>query len=216
MVEFESFKECCEFLLKNPKYIPTVIDYLEEKGIRHIIPQQRNETDYKYALERLLDIIEFSHKNYGLLHERVELAVELQQVDTFRTEKAKAEAPESLNIVYMTWTEYERGWGQRPDGVSFHLTTDDFNNYIEDTYKGRGNVAPAEYSNPDSKEPKVATTRIKALINLVCVDKSARRWQNEQLYKAFRLEQEPKYRKWMLKNNPEDYEILTSLYNLNI
>lgn len=32
------------------------------------------------------------------------------------------QAPSQHQVVVQEWTEYERGWGQRPDGVSVHLS----------------------------------------------------------------------------------------------
>jgi hypothetical protein len=56
-----------------------------------------------------------------------------------------------------TWTEFERGWGQRPDGCSIHATREDALQFIKD-YRVRarkidGGVVPDEYSREDSKEP---------------------------------------------------------------
>jgi len=48
--------------------------------------------------------------------------------------------------VIKTWTEYERGWGQRPDGVSIHLTKEDNESYEKNYYNGMPDDAPDEYS----------------------------------------------------------------------
>ena len=57
-----------------------------------------------------------------------------------------------------TWTEYERGWGQRPDGCSLHLSKEDAKKYIDNYWKKQraedGGVVPHEYSKQDSDEPK--------------------------------------------------------------
>lgn len=47
------------------------------------------------------------------------------------------------------WTEYERGWGQRPDGVSFYTDVAAAQKHINECYGRRDpkNV-PDEYSNP--------------------------------------------------------------------
>ncbi len=48
------------------------------------------------------------------------------------------------------WTEFERGWGQRPDGISFHQTYEDAQNFVADYLKKNRNEieAPDEYSAP--------------------------------------------------------------------
>lgn len=37
------------------------------------------------------------------------------------------------------WTEYERGWGQRPDGVSYHKSKEDAEQYVKDYDKKYNN-----------------------------------------------------------------------------
>lgn len=46
------------------------------------------------------------------------------------------------------WTEYERGWGQRPDGETFHLSLDEANQYIKDYWKRMPDAVPDIYSRP--------------------------------------------------------------------
>ena len=36
-----------------------------------------------------------------------------------------------LTAYKIVWTEFERGWGQRPDGVSYHLTKEAANQFLE-------------------------------------------------------------------------------------
>ena len=50
--------------------------------------------------------------------------------------------------VIKTWTEYERGWRNRPDGVSIHLTKEDSEFYEKGYYDGMPDEAPDEYSQP--------------------------------------------------------------------
>lgn len=52
--------------------------------------------------------------------------------------------------VCMTWTESERGWGQRPDGFSLHQTKEDCAAYIKAYWATQPDgPAPDEYSRPD-------------------------------------------------------------------
>jgi hypothetical protein len=43
--------------------------------------------------------------------------------------------------------EYERGWGQRPEGYLAFLNESSADNYIADEYKGRTSEAPSVYLN---------------------------------------------------------------------
>ena len=58
-------------------------------------------------------------------------------------------------IVYQGWLESERGWGQRPNGYSLHLSLGDRKRYIENYWDRMPDDAPREYSRP-SCNPKVA------------------------------------------------------------
>jgi len=52
-----------------------------------------------------------------------------------------------MEVLIEEWTEYERGWGQRPDGFSIHLTRKDYDEFIADYWsrQPKGHV-PDEYS----------------------------------------------------------------------
>jgi len=52
-------------------------------------------------------------------------------------------------VIMETWTESESGFGQRPDGVSLHLTRDDYDAYVKDFWHGKGGGAPAIYTRED-------------------------------------------------------------------
>ena len=63
------------------------------------------------------------------------------------------------HVAYLvTWTEYERGWGCRPDGASLHLTQKNAKEYISAYWKTMPKEAPYEYSREDS-----ATGRLVAI-----------------------------------------------------
>lgn len=55
-----------------------------------------------------------------------------------------------MPIAYLvTWTEFERGWGQRPDGYSLHPTKEAWDAFYK-TYRAKMPAsAPDEYSAPD-------------------------------------------------------------------
>lgn len=66
---------------------------------------------------------------------------------------------------YVSWTEYERGWGCRPDGYHFYATAEiatadtkkrlaEMRKREEGTFRG---MAPDEYSSPDNADnPRMA------------------------------------------------------------
>jgi hypothetical protein len=51
-------------------------------------------------------------------------------------------------VVYQPWLESERGWGQRPDGYSIHLTLGDCRRFIEEYWRTMPSGIPDEYSAP--------------------------------------------------------------------
>ena len=59
------------------------------------------------------------------------------------------------------WTESERGWGQRPDGYSLHLTREDSEAYIKEYWDKMPAQVPDEYSRPE--DPKVIDVNAKIL-----------------------------------------------------
>ena len=56
-------------------------------------------------------------------------------------------------VIKVPWVEYERGWGQRPDGYSLHLNVSDAHNFINEYWAKQppreGGMAPDEYSAPE-------------------------------------------------------------------
>jgi len=61
-------------------------------------------------------------------------------------------------VVIVDWTEYERGWGCRPDGVSVHLSVEDARAYAEAYNQTYNNApsAPDEYSMPEIESMGIA------------------------------------------------------------
>lgn len=57
------------------------------------------------------------------------------------------------SLVLQYWTETERGWGQRPDGISLHFNQEDRDQYIKDYWERQpdriNGRAPDEYTFPD-------------------------------------------------------------------
>lgn len=58
-------------------------------------------------------------------------------------------------VVEVEWTEYERGWGQRPDGFSYHPDMLTAKRYIHDFLAGMPPAAPECYVAP--REPRLVT-----------------------------------------------------------
>lgn len=59
-------------------------------------------------------------------------------------------------LYYIEWTEFERGWGQRPDGKSYYATKETAMEAYDKVYEARKNhtgPAPDCYSSPS--KPKL-------------------------------------------------------------
>lgn len=49
----------------------------------------------------------------------------------------------------VSYTEYERGWGQRPDGTSYHRNEEEAKAFVKGIHRDRSGAAPDEYTNAD-------------------------------------------------------------------
>jgi hypothetical protein len=60
-------------------------------------------------------------------------------------------------VVKQEWFESERGWGQRPDGYSLHLTSADRDAFVGDYWGSQPQTFPAPdiYSCPEHNDGKV-------------------------------------------------------------
>ncbi len=67
-------------------------------------------------------------------------------------------------IVLLSWEESERGWGQRPDGCSLHLSAADCDSYVKNYWARMPDDVPHEYMRP-AGEP------VKALVQNSLYDK---------------------------------------------
>jgi hypothetical protein len=77
-------------------------------------------------------------------------------------------------VYKITWTEYERGWGQRPDGYSYHVSKEFAEKYVKDYWKDMPKETPDEYSKPS--EPVLAEVS-EELFNQVQNEKNVRTWR---------------------------------------
>lgn len=92
-----------------------------------------------------------------------------------------------------TWTESEAGWGTRPDGVTLHLTKEDYQKYVDDYWKREkeynpSGVTPHEYTRQDNNLKMIMISE--ELYEKLIQDKDKfglRLWQSE-----FRKESEEK------------------------
>lgn len=71
-------------------------------------------------------------------------------------------APEKVGVVYMLeWDEFERGWGRRPDGTSFHASKESCADFLKAFYAKRGDgPAPNEYESPSSDTPRAVAASL--------------------------------------------------------
>lgn len=80
-------------------------------------------------------------------------------------------------VLAQSWTESERGWGQRPDGYSLHQTKEDRDAFVDSYNKQFNNKAevPDEYSFADGSPTVVVVhtsiyRKLKASKNGIWVD----------------------------------------------
>ena len=64
------------------------------------------------------------------------------------------------------WTEYERGWGSRPDGCSLHLGEENHKKFCAAYWQNMPSNAPDEYSTEDG-DPFLAVVNIELYDRLV-------------------------------------------------
>lgn len=75
-----------------------------------------------------------------------------------------SEEPTMWDAHLITWTETERGWGCRPDGVSLHLSATDARKYVADYWEREkaqnpSGEVPHEYSRPDDDGSPVLVSK---------------------------------------------------------
>lgn len=58
------------------------------------------------------------------------------------------------SIFYMPWIEFERGWGQSPDGCSLHTAPADFSKFVSERELNRPDHAPDVYETPLWSQPR--------------------------------------------------------------
>jgi len=72
------------------------------------------------------------------------------------------------------WTEYECGWGSRPDGYSYHATKELAKAYVDDYWKDMPKETPDEYSRPS--EPVLEEVS-EELFNKIQNERNVRTWR---------------------------------------
>ena len=94
-----------------------------------------------------------------LAESRVGTLARLLKEEKIEKVAPKEKEPRTKEVLYMSWSESERGWGQRPDGYSFHLTEGDRVSFVEEYWKGMPEgPAPDEYSRPDDNPRRIKVT----------------------------------------------------------
>ena len=74
----------------------------------------------------------------------------IQRIDVVPRRRPE-KPPEKYPVLKQHWTEHERGWGSRPDGVTLHLTREDRDIYVNGYHATYNNLdsAPDEYTSAD-------------------------------------------------------------------
>ena len=92
-------------------------------------------------------------------------------------DKKGTHQPTALTAVFVSWTETERGWGQRPDGCSVHLSMEEWKKYFDNHKKGQPKEVPHEYSYPGTPRPVTITDQ--EIITALLKKKSRRYWNSD-------------------------------------
>jgi len=85
--------------------------------------------------------------------------------------------PEVYMAWAIQWTEYERGWGCRPDGTSFHKTKKSAQEFIRQYWKRQPGGVPDEYTSPGT--PHGVIIRSEDLKKRIEKEADVRYWQHE-------------------------------------
>ena len=88
----------------------------------------------------------------------------LRDEGVFPADEEEDAAPQMFPAVVVTWTESERGWGCRPDGVSLHLTTADAAAFIKAYWdwmppRDAEGSPPDEYTRNDNDGSPIQVSR---------------------------------------------------------
>ena len=75
-------------------------------------------------------------------------------------------------ILVLSWTEHERGWGQRPDGISLHVSQEALTTYVDAYWKRQPKDTPNEYEAPGG--PATAHECDDSVVALVAQEKGLR------------------------------------------
>lgn len=67
----------------------------------------------------------------------------MNNIDTFTRKKRKMKP-----IIKQEWNKVKRGYGNKPDGHSLHLTMEDRNKYVEEYWRNMPDEVPDEHSRP--------------------------------------------------------------------
>jgi len=83
----------------------------------------------------------------------------------------------SIIVWKCEWTESERGWGMRPDGISLHVDEAEMQRYIKDYWDGMPKETPHEYSRPEGRCEVIVSGK---LAKELTKKKSIRLWHHEE------------------------------------
>jgi hypothetical protein len=93
-------------------------------------------------------------------------------------QKKGTHKPTRVEAVFVSWTEYERGWGCRGDGCSIHLSMKEWESYYAAFVKRQPKEVPHEYSRPD--KPSTITITDPEIVEALLEKKSVRYWNRSR------------------------------------
>ena len=129
----------------------------------------KKDLDYLETLDKLynVDIERFSifNSSYTLynatiIRNALDLVIlEMKDVDVIHEQESEQESEQERDIKWYTgyiasWLEYERGWGQRPDGISIHTSKENMEK-LNERYGNKNQVKVPDYYSVISSVNKV-------------------------------------------------------------
>ena len=116
------------------------VEHLDEEGRERKFHQARHL--YLPLREELCGIYSGAEELFDRIEEHLASWESAEDVGGAEAER------KTYVVVRQEWRESERGWGQRPDGYSLHLSLDDLEKYVEAYWERMPDSTPECYSFP--------------------------------------------------------------------
>lgn len=120
--------------------------------------------NFKEYNKEILKIEENLPNNYYIIMDethklnisfKAKLKLDLMTKDQLKEELLKNQKIDTKYAYYISWTESECGWGQRPDGITIYKSVEDGKKHIKKHWDSMPKELPNEYSRPNFEEAKL-------------------------------------------------------------